>query len=209
MLRTTDALGNTTRFSYNDLGQPTSITDANGNTTRNVYDDRGNLTRTFVRDSNRTVLSETTFSYDSSGNLEGTFDANDKSQASFAYNGSGDLTSTTDTNGVRRTFTVNEYGEVEGTSSNWVDPWSTGGDLGIDDGINLDPQTVSTSTVFDDQGRVVKSTDSNGNVSITQYDDLGRVERTIRRTRTGGSIESPSSMAKMMSLSAFMMSVAT
>jgi hypothetical protein len=60
--------------------------------------------------------------------------------ASFDYNEHGDLTSTTDANDFTRTFLVNEYGDVTGTSFAWSDPIEN-------DGIGLDPATVSTSAI--------------------------------------------------------------
>ena len=59
-----DALGNTERLSYNEIGEVASYTDANGNTTTYHYDEHGNIIRQTLAGG-----SSFTFRYDDHGKL--------------------------------------------------------------------------------------------------------------------------------------------
>lgn len=91
LLTSTDALGNTTAFSYEPVfNKIAAITDPLGNITRFTYDARGNLI-TSANENNAI----TTFGYDVSGNITETIDPlNHKTL--FTYDGFGNLTATTD-----------------------------------------------------------------------------------------------------------------
>ncbi len=158
----TDPLGNTVNFTYDGNGNQLTSTDPLGNTTTNNYDGSGNLLST------TNALGQTTSNtYDANGNLKQTKDALGNVTSTFDYDGSGNMTSVADINSFVRNFAYDGNGNQTGTSYLWTDPSG-----------QLPDRMVSTSTVYNDAGQVVSTTDPNGNTSTTKYNDIGKPYQT-------------------------------
>lgn len=156
----TDALGNTTAYSYNTVersitittaegvssttrynrqGEQVSITDGSGARTEYEYNKDGKLTKTSLYDTNNTLLSRDTNEYDSAGRL----------------------LLTTNSEGLQvRT----SYDQAERVLSRVVDP----------SGLAL-----TTQYVYDAKDQVIQSTDPEGTITETYYDNKGRVTQVI------------------------------
>jgi choice-of-anchor A domain-containing protein/RHS repeat-associated protein len=164
VIASTDVLGNTSYMSYDKFGNVTSSVDALGNVTSNAYDDRGNIT------SSTDALGNTTrYQYDPSGRLIKMIDVLGNETTS-AYDGEGRLTSSTDASGITRYFDYDANGRQNGTHFTWVNPANSS-----------NTKTLTTTTVYDDDGRVISSTDATGNSSSTQYNKAGQVVSTTNR----------------------------
>jgi RHS repeat-associated protein len=149
VLTATDALGNTTRFTYESIfNKPSSVTDPLGNLTRFTYDAHGNLlTRT---DANGHT---TSFSYNSFGQVTQTTDALGQ-KTTLAYDGFGNLTSITDPLG--------------NTNSIFYDPISRPVET-------IDALGRHSQTAYDALSRVTKKTDAQGNSTQFSYDPNGNL----------------------------------
>ena len=149
LLSTTDPLGNTTLFTYDTRNQILTTTDPLGNETTNSYDAKGNLIATTNAKGER---SENT--YDSAGNLIATRDSRGNATATFAYDIFGNLTEATDAFGFTRSFAYDENGNQLTTSYEWINP---------DDATDI--RTVTTQTIYDATGQVIRTTDPENNES--------------------------------------------
>ncbi|MGB7160274.1 MAG: putative Ig domain-containing protein [Tepidisphaeraceae bacterium] len=175
----TDAEGNTTYFAYAANGRLSSVTDPLGNTSRYVYDANGNLTATINAKGERTENH-----YDALGNLTETLDSHGRVTSSFTYNGPGgrmdsstggfiyDAAGNLTGSAPPRTFTYDAFGNVDSSTYEWDDPTTTG---------TVEEVEVTTSTEYDDAGRVTSSTDADGQTTSTTYNDLGKPETTTDR----------------------------
>ena len=171
--------GNTTYYSYNSYGQPLTVTDPLGNTTRNTYSNRGNLT-----DVTDPLGNKTHFNYEEEGNVDLVSDSTGNTTI-FDYNSYGDLlwtysnvtysfdniygdpVVTINPNSQRTDFTYDDLGQQIGTSFTWTDPNNP-----------LNTATITTSTIYDYNGRATGSTDANGHSTATVYDYAGQVIST-------------------------------
>ncbi len=209
-----DALGNTTTFKYDDDDRIVETTDPNGFVTHNVYDHyTGNLLETYVTEgegtqkhnhskfvyddvygrltetyqvdgTNELLISKTSYDSDT-GRVDWTQQADlkegvDGVKQYFGYDANGNQTHSWSnwTNGVSSyallSLTVlDDEGRVERTEEYEL----TGNYTDFDSLPNL--ATISalwtTHTEYDDQGRVDRSIDRYGNVSKTVYDIRGNV----------------------------------
>lgn len=185
VLSTTDALLNSTRYAYDFSGNRTQVinplnqtnsfiydvqgnvtsqTDPLGNATANSYDGSDNLTNSAQYDSNNNLLGQS-FSIYQGNLLSETRNANYQVTASFLYDPAGRMTSSTDANGFSHSFSYDANGNQTGTSYTWSGP---GG-----------PTNVTTTTVYDAQGRVVQTIDALGNTNRTFYNVLGKVDYAV------------------------------
>ncbi len=152
----TNPLGLKTTYAYNSLGQLTTVSDPRGHVTTSVYDNSGNLLA-----ATDALSQTTTYTYDGSGNLLTTTDALGQS-SEFTYNNRGDLLTETDVLGNVSTFTYDENGNRVSESRSRTLP----------DGSE---ETLLTSFVLDGLDRVTQTTTADGSSTTTVYDDLGRV----------------------------------
>lgn len=200
----TDALGNTTHFTYTD-GQLETITDPLNNLTTNSYS--GNrLTETIGAEG---LL--TRFDYDGRGNLQEVVqvdgDTSEVPQSDFTYDNAGRLASSTDASGVARYFTYDNRGNQTLSYFHWDDPATVPPDIDqtivhrtfydVADRVTGTAQyTVAdeqfytaatqltgdadweTSTEYNAAGQVVQTEDRHGTVTTYHYDARGNVVET-------------------------------
>jgi RHS repeat-associated protein len=184
LLSSTDPLGNTNGYTYNQFGEPQTSSDARGNTSVNGYDSNGNLISTadplghgttnsygsgFLMGSVDAIGTATTNSYDSAtGYLthSATLDASGDilSSNSYAY----------DSNGNRLTSTV--WRLVNGS-------WEADTTTNIYDAMNRVTQTINpdggtNTTIYNATGQQQATVDALGNVTSYTYDNENRLVRT-------------------------------
>ena len=170
MLTSTDALGNTTTFTYDPtFNQITSITDPLGNEATLTYDSNGNLITT--TDQNGNVNS---FTYDPTGLLLTSTDPLGNT-TTIAYDTSGDPISVTDPLG---NISTNNF-DVLSRLLSATDPLGRTGSISYDL-LNrvistVDGRGSTTQFAYDPVGNLLTLTDSRGNATAFLYDSRDRV----------------------------------
>jgi RHS repeat-associated protein len=163
----TDPLGHVTVIDYNDRGQATSVTDALGNTTYYSYlygdlvaiaNPLGNVSSTYYDSVGRPEEvgdpdgNTSTYSYDAAGNKLTSTDSLGNT-TTFTYDGDNELTSYTDANGEKTSYTYNSLGNILSET---------------------DPLGKTAKWAYDADGNTTTATDRDGNVTAYAYDALGR-----------------------------------
>ena len=158
-----------TEFTYDEVGNRTSVTDTYGNTTTYTYDNNNRLLTVTDPEGN-----STTHVYDVNGNRVSTTDALGR-ETTFAYDELNRLVSTTDALGYTTSTTYNPDGTVDyttdalgRTTSYTYDNLQRMTDV-------TDPLSNSTSTDYDELGNVTSTTDALGRVTSYEYDAMGRL----------------------------------
>ncbi len=174
--KTVDALGNITDYSYSSSGDLLTLTDAEGHTVTNNYNSKGQLTSI-----NAMGISTITLEYDSSGNTTSTTDALGN-EMDYSYDNKGQLTSVTDEIGTYMNMIYDSEGNVisatngVGTVSQFTydaDGNCTSKTLTYtSDGVQ---KTVAEQYFYDAAGNLTKIIDSDGNVTSTEYNSMGKV----------------------------------
>ena len=174
--KTVDALGNVTDYGYSESGDLITLTDAEGHTVTNSYNSKGQLTSI-----NAMGIKTITVAYDDKGNTTSTTDAmgND---IDYSYDGKGQLTSVTDEIGSYMNMTYDSEGNVisatngAGTTSQFT--YDTDGNCTSktltytsEEGV----KTVTEQYFYDNAGNLIKIIDSDGNVTTTEYNTMGKV----------------------------------
>ncbi|MBI9085379.1 MAG: hypothetical protein JEZ11_17420, partial [Desulfobacterales bacterium] len=178
----TDAEGNEFTYEYDDLGRKIAETDPRGNRTEFFYDamgnlvsltdDLGNATRHTYDLNNRRVKTEnalgyvTGYRYDNVGNHLAVFDAMGQ-RTNFWYDAVNRKIGRQDPAGGTTVFDYDENGNLTGTT---------------------DPAGSTTLYAYDANNRRTSErrvlADSSEAETVTQYDELGRIETVIDRTGT-------------------------
>ena len=165
----TDAMGNTTKYDHNDIGQVSSVTDADNKVTTYEYDKSGNLLRT-VDANNKSIVTE----YDCNYQKRFVTDANGNT-TEYSYNGNmkNDSVTLADTHSIHYEF------DEEDRTVKIIDQANNVTRISYDDaGRVLSkelPDGAVTSYEYDKVGNVVKETNPKGAVVIKTYDKLGNV----------------------------------
>ena len=173
----TDAMGNVTNYKYdNGNGELLTYTDAEGHTVTNTYNSKGQITSI-----NAMGISTISLQYNDKGKLSSTTDAlgND---INYSYDSKGQLTSVTDEIGSYMNMTYDKDGNVvsatngAGTTAQFTydsDGNCTSKTLTYtsENGI----QTVTEQYFYDAAGNLTKIIDSDGNVTTTDYNSMGKV----------------------------------
>lgn len=146
---TTDSLGNTTHYEYNDYGLVTKITDNQGNTQLFSWD--GQLNKTSATNQNGNTA---TFTYDLRGNLLTIKDSSDNI-TTFTYEPDFDLVSSI-TDGLGNT-TEYSYG-------------ARGNLVQVKDSLNN-----ITAYSYDAQGQLLQAKDANNHTTNFSYDAYGNL----------------------------------
>ncbi len=155
MLEMRDALGNVTSFVYDAYGSPLSVTDPKGNVTSMTYDNRGNLAST-----TDALGNSTTYSYDTAGNRTGETNALNQT-TTYRFNGLGHMTGMTDALGHVTSYTYDANGNQLTSSTTRTRADGT-------------VETLTSTNVYDDDGRVVSTIDPDGISSATVYNEIGK-----------------------------------
>ncbi len=159
LLSRTDALSQTSSYTYNSFNEVLTATDPLGVATTNSYDPTGNLTRTTTPLIGTTQYAATTFSYDPlhHGDLTQMTDPNGKVWR-YAYDSNGLRNRTTDPLGDATTFSYDNVGRLQST----VSP------KGNVQGGN--PSAYTTIFTFDGYGGRLSATDPLGHLTTYKYD---------------------------------------
>jgi RHS repeat-associated protein len=174
LLETIDPEGNSTTYTYNNVGLVTTTRDALGNVTAFEYDARGNLTAIIDPEGNRTSQSydalgrlvvrtdprgqKTRFVYDTMDRIIKTTYPNGGS-TQFTYDANGNRLTTTDALGHTIANTYNSRDRLERRT---------------------DPLGNSDVLTYDQNGNRIRFTDRRGQVSNLTYDGVNRLIRTMR-----------------------------
>ena len=172
----TDAMGNTTNYNYDGSGNMLSMTDAEGHTVNNSYNSKGQLTSI-----NAMGINAMTVQYDSKGNTTSTTDAlgND---INYSYDGKGQLTSVTDEIGTYMNMTYDSDGNVVSATNGA----GTTAQFTYDSDGNCTSKTLTYTSegvmkivteqyFYDAAGNLIKIIDSDGNITTTDYNSMGKV----------------------------------
>ena len=160
----TDPRGNTSSYNHDEFGQRTSMTDALQNTWTYVYDDLGRLVDT-TDPSGRVTHNE----YDAAGrlirvthNYDPAEDQNEDNQINivteYAYDEAGNQLSITDTYGRTTTYEYDDANRLIRT---------------------IDPAGNESTSEYDEAGNLVATADALGRTSAYGYDELNRLISTI------------------------------
>jgi RHS repeat-associated protein len=181
-LTSSDALGNTTTYSYEPVfNKETSVTDALNHTTRYAYDGSGNLTK--ITDANGNI---TQYTYDSTGLLLTTTDALNN-VTTITYDTFGNPATVTDALSHVTKFV---YDPVSRPIS-ITDPIGRTSSIGYDTLNRIvalkDGRGSFTQFNFDPVGKLLTLTDPKSNQTQFAYDPLSRLSA---RTSPLGKVES-------------------
>lgn len=172
----TDALGNVTNYSYDESGNMLELTDAEGNTVTNAYNSKG-----FVTSINAMGIDIMSVNYDEKGNTSSTVDALGN-EINYSYDSKGNLQSVTDEIGTYMNMTYDRKGNVISATNG---AGTTAEFIYDDDGNCLSKtltytsegvsKTVTENYTYDESGNLIKIIDSDGNITTTEYNSMGKV----------------------------------
>ncbi|MDQ5986427.1 MAG: hypothetical protein CSYNP_02151 [Syntrophus sp. SKADARSKE-3] len=167
----TDALGNTTQYTYDAMRNLIVVTAPDGSTTRYTYDGNGNILSTTNAQGNVTM-----YTYNSINLVASVTDPNGN-LTSFTYDGKGNLTAVTDaTNAIIR-FRYDSKGNVIAVT----DPLNKATNMTYDASSNLIfvtyPRggTVTMGYGYDVMGNMTSRMDPLGNQTFFQYNALNQL----------------------------------
>ncbi|MCV6638487.1 RHS repeat-associated core domain-containing protein [Candidatus Albibeggiatoa sp. nov. NOAA] len=182
MVKAVDYNGNATTFEYDANGNVLSQTDAEGNVSYSFYDALNRQIAT-----QNALGARTVFDYDENGNLSSRTNALGQT-TTYTYNPLNQLLTTTNhlghvtsneydlqgrlwkTTDARGTITENCYNDFSELTQVITDQSDIAGT----------PASVNSVTnVYDKLGRVLMSTDAAGIKTVFEYDELGRVVKTV------------------------------
>ena len=165
----TDAMGNTTSFTHNKIGQIISKTDADNNISEYEYDKSGNLIK--ITDANGNTITTT---YDGNCQKTSVTDANG-STTHYSYNGNmkNDATTLPDGNSIRYEF------DSEDRIIKIIDQAANVTKITYDDAGRVLSKILSDGAIlkyeYDKVGNIVKETNPKGAVVTKTYDKVGNV----------------------------------
>ncbi|MGN8064570.1 LysM peptidoglycan-binding domain-containing protein [Ralstonia sp. 22111] len=189
----TDANGNRTVFFYDDVGRLRYTVNAVGNVTENKYDALGHLLCTIQYDNSldsvtlaalRGGILSAVANQPAAAALDSAMWAggSNNSITQFWYDADGELIQTQDALGGPTTFSYDAFGDRTSTTQ-FIDGAKSATKTSTFDRRGLQVGTLAdagdwnsaSSAQYDAFGRLVSSTDANGNVVQRQYDQLGRL----------------------------------
>src|SRR5579884_216787 len=171
----TDPLTHQWTWTYNSRNRVLTATDPLGHQTVNTYDAtlNWNLIQTQQKDSNGTVLSTTSYTYNADGTVHSKTDSNNHT-TTYGYNANGDLTSVTTPLGHVTSFGYNALGvktsrtdALNRTTNYTLDNWERVTTITY-------PDSSTKTFSYDPEGNLTGWTDSNGTWSRT-YDAANRI----------------------------------
>lgn len=171
-----DALGNITTYKYDSDGNVIETVDAEGIAVKNTYNSNGLITSV-----NRMGIDIDTFTYNKSGKITSKTDA-EGNTTEYTYDNAGNLTSISDSIGSFVNMTTDSKGNVvsattgSGTKADFVYD-SNGNCVSRTVTYNVDgaPRTVTEYYTYDGYGNVIKTIDSEGNITSSEYNSIGKL----------------------------------
>ena len=188
--RVTDAEGNTTYFTNNSHGYPTSIQNPQGVTTSLTYNNRGLITQVSVP----AASLSSTFAYDNAGRLTSTTD-NNGNTTSYAYDANDNISSITDAAGHTTSMTYDANDNMTRITNA----------RGYHTNLTYDNNDFNTSQTFQghtksftyyNNGALRTMTNPNNNTLNFTYNNSGQITSTGYATYSYGNNGLTSSITK-------------
>ncbi|MCG3086084.1 DNRLRE domain-containing protein [Anoxybacillus sp. LAT_31] len=191
--KVTDPAGNMVSYTYDAIGNQTSVTDGKGKTTSYEYNNNNQLTK--VTDPNGNV---TTYGYDGAGNRTSVTNAknyttnytyNEWNQissfknplnqtTSFAYDKNGNITGVTYANGDRVSYSYNALNRLIAVAYNGTTKWTFNYDANGNVTSVTDANGNATTYTYDKNNRLTRISKGSSNAIAYGYDDNGNVTST-------------------------------
>ncbi|WP_203758016.1 beta-1,3-glucanase family protein [Cellulomonas chitinilytica] len=168
---TTAPDGGVTLVEYDAAGRVVSRTDPSGAVTRTTYTAAGRVATLTDPDGLRL-----TYAYDEAGRVS-RVEGPDGDVTRYSYDARGDLARAVDPLGVETTYTNDLFGRVASSTRDGVTTTYSYDADGRRTAVETGGQSVSLQ--YDDAGRVIGSTDADGNMTRFGYDPLGRLLTTV------------------------------
>jgi RHS repeat-associated protein len=149
--------GNTIWYSYDSMGNLSTITDSLNNTINYTYDSEGNKLTEQIKDSTGTLQKSLSYSYDALNRLSKITNP-DGTYTLYGYDAGNNRTSLRTPNAQTVTYTYDALNRLTST---------------------LQPLNASTTYGYDSNNNLASVKDANNNTTTYKYDDKGRVYQVI------------------------------
>ncbi|MFE7752624.1 LamG-like jellyroll fold domain-containing protein [Streptomyces sp. NPDC057428] len=183
----TDGAGNTTRYTYDFMGNQQKTTLPDGTWSQVDYNAEADPTDTYQYDASSTLLSHTSNQFDGDGNLTAATDANGHTTR-WTYDAAGTITQQVEpvdaSTSITTTFGYDAAGNktrfTDGRGNSWryaYTPWGQQQTV-------TEPKTsrytsvadTTTSFEYDADGQMTKATMPGGTTTSMTYDDMGQLK---------------------------------
>ena len=176
----TDAMGNVTNYTYDKFGSIGTITDAEGNAVKNEYDSVGQLLSV-----NAMGTDLLTFTYNKKGLLETQTDALGNTET-YTYDKDNNISSITDNIGKFMNFTYDSDGNVlsmtNGTGTVTEFTYDANGNCAskkLTYTMDGEKKEITEFYQYDEYGNLVQVTDSDGNITTNEYNEIDKISASI------------------------------
>ncbi|MDD2907836.1 MAG: polymorphic toxin type 33 domain-containing protein [Candidatus Gracilibacteria bacterium] len=159
IIKTIDAKGNETNYTYDIFSRLVQVEDSLGNIVQNSYDKNDNLVeKKIISSANKTIT--TNYTYDSDNRLISETNSLNKTKT-YTYNKLNQVISKTDEEGNITNFTYTYTGKVKTET------------------LISNSGNKTTTYTYDSLGNMLSITDSEGNITNYEYDILNRLVKQI------------------------------
>jgi RHS repeat-associated protein len=162
-----DPQGNTTSYTYDANGNLATMTDPAAATTKYEYDAKGNVAKV-----TNSLGQATVFTYDTAGNLTSVTDSAG-AKTGFTYDAAGNMISQTDANGATTRFEYNAKSQLVKVTDPKGNATTYAYDLSGNKVSETDANGNTTYYEYNAKGQVVKSKDALGNITSYTYGGTG------------------------------------
>ncbi len=149
--------GNVIDYTYDSMGNLSTIKDNLNNTINYTYDSEGNKLTEQIKDSNNTLQKTLSYQYDALNRLYKIVNP-DSSYTQYGYDYHGNRNSLRTPNSALTTFTYDALSRLLTT---------------------VQPGTITTTYTYNTNNNLASVKDANNNTTTYNYDDKGRVYQTI------------------------------
>jgi RHS repeat-associated protein len=181
LISSTDALNQTTSYTYDAFGELTGITDPLGHATRIEYDAQGNLVAT-----TDALNNQTRYEYDGLGFLTATTDPMGR-RATLQYDALNRPITSVDLAGAVTRFTYDENGNQTSVTDALARRWNSAYDIKNRLVSEVDPSGRVTRMQYNTDDDLISITSPSGRVTNYDYDLRG--QRTLITDPLGGVIK--------------------